>query len=66
MIYNNISNITNLVTTNAFLNAKINKVKGEIPCITNLATIAALTSVRNKISNVIVQKSTLLCRNERY
>ena len=53
MIYNNISNITNLVTTNAILHAKINEVKGEIPCITDLATIAALTSVGNKISNVI-------------
>ena len=45
------TNITNLVT-NASLNAKINKVKGEMPDITNLATTTALTSVENKIPNV--------------
>ena len=46
------TNITNSVT-NASLNAKINKVKGEMPDITNLATTTtALTSVENKIPNV--------------
>ena len=38
--------------TNAFLNAKINDVKGEIRSITNLATTAALTTVENKIPKV--------------
>ena len=39
------------VATNT-LNAKINKVKGEIPNITNLVTIGALTTVENKVPNV--------------
>ena len=43
--------ITNLVSKTT-LNAKINEVKGEIPCITNLARTTALTAVKNKIPNV--------------
>ena len=39
------------VATNT-LNAKINKVKCEIPNIANLVTIAALTTVENKAPNV--------------
>ena len=54
MIKNNedkISHVTNLATKTT-LNAKINKVKGEIPSITNLATTTALTPVENEILNV--------------
>ena len=43
--------ITNL-TTNAAFDAKINKVKSEIPSITNLTVTAVLTTVENKIPNV--------------
>ena len=46
-----IPSITNLAT-NAYLNAKINKVNCEMPNITKLATTAAFTAVGNKISNV--------------
>ena len=46
-----ILHIPNLAT-DASLNAKINKVKGEIPNITNLGTTTALTAVENKIPNV--------------
>ena len=38
---------------NASFNATINKVKNEIPGITNLATATALTTVGNKIPNII-------------
>ena len=34
------------------LNTKINKVKGEIPSIANLATTTALTDVEHKIPNI--------------
>ena len=37
--------------THASPNANLNEVKGEIPCISNLATTAALTTVENKIPN---------------
>ena len=40
------------MATKAFLNAKINEVKWEIPSITNLATTAALTAVKNKIPDI--------------
>ena len=43
--------MTNLAT-NASLFAEINKAKGEIPDITNLATINALTAVESKIPGV--------------
>ena len=43
--------ITNLAT-NATLNAKIDKVKNEIPSINNFAVTAALTSIENEIPNV--------------
>ena len=44
---------TGLVATNTTLNVKINKVKGKIPNISNLATTTtALTDVGNKIPNV--------------
>ena len=43
--------ITNLAT-NATLNAKIDKVKNEIPSINNFAVTAALTSIENGILNV--------------
>ena len=43
--------ITNLVA-NASLNAKINKVKGEIPTISNIASTNTLVSVENMIPNV--------------
>ena len=49
-ITNLITILTNLLLTT--LNAKINAVKGEIPGISNLAKIAALTAVENKIPNV--------------
>ena len=41
---------------------KINDVKGEIPNITNLATITALTDVENKIPNAcnLVKKTEYL------
>ena len=45
------ASITNL-TTNAALDAKINKVKSEIPSIANLTVTAVLTTVENKIPNV--------------
>ena len=38
--------------TKTTLDAKVNKLKGEIPSITNLASTTALTVVENKISNV--------------
>ena len=41
------------------MNARINKVKGEIPSITNLAITTALTEVENKIPSV----SNLIKRN---
>ena len=43
--------ITNLVA-NASLNAKINKVKGEIPTISNIVSTNTLLSVENMIPNV--------------
>ena len=43
--------ITNLAT-NATLNAKIDKVKNEIPSINNFAVTAALTSIENGTPNV--------------
>ena len=43
--------ITNLAT-NATLNAKIDKVKNEIPSINNFAVTAALTNIENGIPNV--------------
>ena len=43
--------ITNLAT-NATLNAKIDKVKNEIPSINNFAVTAAFTSIENGIPNV--------------
>ena len=51
-IEDKIPDITNLAT-NASIKSKIIEVKGEIPSIANLATTAALTSVENKIPNVI-------------
>ena len=44
---------------------KQNKIKGEIPKITNLATAAALTAVENKILNVsnLVKKTTTKKQN---
>ena len=45
------TSFTNLATS-AFLNTKINEVKGEIPSITNLTTTAALTAIENKIPNI--------------
>ena len=50
-IEDKIPGITNLVI-NTTVNAKINEVKGEIPSITDLATITALTAVESKIPNV--------------
>ena len=43
--------ITSLATA-ATRNAKINKVKVEMPNITNLATTTALTAVGNKMLNI--------------
>ena len=54
-----ILDITNLVT-NATLDVKINKVKGEIPSITNLSTTIAFTAAENKMPNV----SNLVNKNE--
>ena len=54
-----ILDITNL-TTNATLDVKINKVKGEIPSITNLSTTIAFTAAENKMPNV----SNLVNKNE--
>ena len=58
-IEDKISDVTNLATKTT-LNAKINKVKGEIPSITNLAITTALTPVENEIPNVsdLVKKKT--------
>ena len=51
-IEDKIPDITDLAT-NAFLNATINEVKGEIPSITTLATTTTrLAAVENKIPNV--------------
>ena len=41
------------LATNTTLNAKKNKVKNEIPCITNLAATAALNAKINKVKNKI-------------
>ena len=38
-----------ILATKSNLNTKINEVKNEIPSITGLATISALTAVENKI-----------------
>ena len=54
-----ILDITNLAT-NATLDVKINKVKGEIPSITNLSTTIAFTAAENKMPNV----SNLVNKNE--
>ena len=58
-IEDKISDVINLAIKTT-LNAKINKVKGEIPSITNLATTTALTPVENEIPNVtdLVKKKT--------
>ena len=40
------------MATNTTVHAKINEVKNEVPNITSLATTIALTSVKNKTSNV--------------
>ena len=55
--------ITNLVA-NASLNAKINKVKGEIPTISNIASSNTLVSVEN-IPNVsdLVKENWLQDKN---
>ena len=37
-----------------FFNVKINKGKGKIPKTSNLATTTALTTVENKISDIVV------------
>ena len=56
--------ITNLVA-NASLNAKINKVKGEIPTISNIASTNTLVSVENMIPNVsnLVKENWLQYKN---
>ena len=60
--------ITKLATKTTF-NAKINEFKREIPSINNLATTAALTAVRNKITKlkikllIIVMIKILLLQN---
>ena len=50
-IEDKILDITNLAL-NTTLDAKINRIKNEIPSINNLATTTALTAVENKIPNV--------------
>ena len=40
--------------TSTTFKAKVNEVKGEIPSVTNLATTAALTAIKNKIPNVSI------------
>ena len=53
----------NVATTTA-LNAKINKGKGEIPSITDLATTTALNDVKNKIQNVsTLVKKLIMTKN---
>ena len=44
--------ISNLAT-NTSVNGKINESKGEIPSITNLAATATLTTIENKITNLV-------------
>ena len=59
-IEDKILDITNLAT-NTILIAKINKVKGETPSITKLATNSSLTGIEIKIPNVrkLVKKLTV-------
>ena len=60
-IEDKIPDITSL-TTNTYLNAKINEVKGEISSITNLAATAAPIIVENKIPNTndLVKKKQIM------
>ena len=53
-------NITNSATKTT-LNVRINEVKGEIPNITNLATITAIAAVENETPSVtsLVKKNWL-------
>ena len=46
----------NDLAINASLNAKINKVKGEVPDITDLATNASLNAKINKVKGKILLK----------
>ena len=49
------------------LKSQIDEAEGRIPSITNLATIAALNTVENKIPNVIyLVKKRLWWKNKRY
>ena len=49
------------------LKNQIDEAEGRIPSITNLATIAALNTVENKIPNVIyLVKKRLWWKNKRY
>ena len=41
-----------ILVTNTTLNTEINDIKGKIPGISNLATAAELTAVKNKIPKV--------------
>ena len=52
--------------------SKINEIKGEMPSIIGLATIASLNDVKNKIPNVSdlvkkkKKKKRFWCKNKRY
>ena len=53
--------------------SKVNEIKGEMPSIIGLATIASLNDVKNKIPNVSDQvkkkkkkKNRFWCKNKRY
>ena len=57
-------NITNSATKTT-LNVRINEVKGEIPNITNLATITAITAVENEtpsVTSLVKKKLTVTQR----
>ena len=55
-----------LILVNLLKN-QIDEAEGRIPSITNLATIAALNTVENKIPNVIyLVKKRLWWKNKRY
>ena len=53
------SKIPDTLATNASLNAKVNKVKGEIPNITNLTTDASLNAKINEVKGEIANITNL-------
>ena len=52
--------VTINLTTNASLNAKISEVKDEMSSITNLATAVPLTTVENKVIDLVKKRQIVM------